>query len=44
MSGPELADQLEWVALPFLTEMLGAKVSKLVLCLHVVDDDSPLLG
>ena len=35
VAGPEFADQLEEVALPLLTEMLGANVSKLVLCLHI---------
>ena len=42
-SGPELASQLEEVALRLLTEMLGANVSKLVLCLHIFDGDSALL-
>ena len=41
--GPEFADQLEDVALPLLTEMLGANVSKLVLCLHIFDGGSALL-
>ena len=42
-SCPEFADQLEEVALPLLTEMLGANVSKLVFCRHIFDCDSALL-
>ena len=40
--GPEFDDQLEEVAMPLLTEMLGANISKLVPCFHIFDDDSAL--
>ena len=43
ISDPEFADQLEEIALPLLAEMLGANVSKLVLCLHIFDGGSALL-
>ena len=43
ISGPEFADQLEEVARPLRTEMLGANVNKLGLCHHVFDGGSALL-
>lgn len=41
-SGPELTDQLEEVTVRMLLGVRHANVSKLVLCVHVVDGGSTL--
>lgn len=42
-SDPALADQVEKLALVVLTEVLGANVSKPILCLHITSRVSALL-